>query len=136
MENVPHRTRHVKFGQLATSSAVPVGCFNLVCRAARAYGIVVDPEIKRQLDQTIQEARQALESINVDENSLTEEERGIRAEDTQYKKTFVGFLLSPSMLLDQILPQDVLDQRKKTVVDGQKKAATLSARLGALNILQ
>ena len=50
---------------------------------------VVDPEIKQRLDRTIQEARQALESINGGGNTLAEEERKIRGEDTEFKKKFV-----------------------------------------------
>jgi histidinol-phosphate/aromatic aminotransferase/cobyric acid decarboxylase-like protein len=49
----------------------------------------VDPEIKKKLDQTIQEARQALEVINEDANNLAAEEREIRAEEALFKKTFV-----------------------------------------------
>jgi hypothetical protein len=49
----------------------------------------VDPEIKKKLDQTIQEARQALEVINGDANNLAAEERDIRALETQFKEKFV-----------------------------------------------
>lgn len=49
----------------------------------------VDPEIKQRLDRTIQEARQALEVINGDANTLAAEERDIRAMETEYKKKFV-----------------------------------------------
>lgn len=55
----------------------------------------VDPEIKRRLDQTIHEARQALEVINEGANTLAAEERDIRAEETAYKKKFVGLLRLP-----------------------------------------
>jgi hypothetical protein len=53
------------------------------------YRHAVDPEIKKKLDQTIQEARQALEVINEDANNLAAEEREIRAEEALFKKTFV-----------------------------------------------
>jgi hypothetical protein len=49
----------------------------------------VDPEIKKKLDQTIQEARQALEVINGEANNLAAEERDIRAQEAQFKEKFV-----------------------------------------------
>ncbi|KIJ69821.1 hypothetical protein HYDPIDRAFT_78852 [Hydnomerulius pinastri MD-312] len=73
----------------------------------------VDPEIKKKLDQTIQEARQALEVINEGANNLAAEERGIRAEETQFKKTY-----------------EALDARKKKVNDVKKHLAALSAKIG------
>ncbi|KAF9236197.1 P-loop containing nucleoside triphosphate hydrolase protein [Melanogaster broomeanus] len=72
----------------------------------------VDPEIKRRLDQTIQEARQALELINEGANALAAEERGIRAQEAQFKMKF-----------------EALDARKKKVNDAQRELATLSARI-------
>lgn len=66
-----------------------VGCFAVSHHATTPYRVAVDPEIKRQLDRTIQEARQALEGINGEGNTLAEEERVIRADETEYKKKFV-----------------------------------------------
>lgn len=54
------------------------------------YRVIVDPEVRKQLDQTIQEARQALEDINKGGETLAAEERAIRTEDNQYKKKFVS----------------------------------------------
>ena len=68
---------------------MPVSCFEVSHYATRPYRVVVDPEIKRRLDRTIQEARQALEGINGDADTLAEEERDIRKEETQYKNKFV-----------------------------------------------
>jgi hypothetical protein len=79
----------VKFDQPEISLAMPVGCFEVSHHATRPYRVAVDPEIKRQLDRTISEARQALEGINGDADTLAEEERTIRKEETQYKTTFV-----------------------------------------------
>ncbi|KAG2138085.1 uncharacterized protein EDB93DRAFT_1106448 [Suillus bovinus] len=72
----------------------------------------VDPEIKKKLDQTIQEARQALEVINEDANNLAAEEREIRAEEALFKKTF-----------------DALDARKKEVNNQKRRLATLAAKI-------
>ncbi|KAG2141629.1 P-loop containing nucleoside triphosphate hydrolase protein [Suillus cothurnatus] len=72
----------------------------------------IDPEIKKKLDQTIQEARQALEVINEDANNLAAEEREIRAEEALFKKTF-----------------DALDARKKVVNDRKKHLATLAVKI-------
>ncbi|KAG1833286.1 P-loop containing nucleoside triphosphate hydrolase protein [Suillus subluteus] len=72
----------------------------------------VDPEIKKKLDQTIQEARQALEVINEDANNLAAEEREIRAEEALFKKTF-----------------DALEARKKVVNNQKKHLATLAAKI-------
>ncbi|KIK95336.1 hypothetical protein PAXRUDRAFT_25548 [Paxillus rubicundulus Ve08.2h10] len=72
----------------------------------------VDPEIKRRLDQTIQEARHALEVIDEGANALAAEERGIRAEETQFKKNY-----------------DALTARKQKVNEVEQHLATLSARL-------
>lgn len=41
------------------------------------------------MDQTIHDARQALDAINEEATDLAVEERKIRAEDTEYKKKFV-----------------------------------------------
>lgn len=68
-----------------------VGSFQVSHYTTRPNGAVVDPEIRRRLDQAIQDARQALEGINVDGETLTAEERAIRAEETQYQKKFVRF---------------------------------------------
>ncbi|KAF8437175.1 hypothetical protein L210DRAFT_2358298 [Boletus edulis BED1] len=73
---------------------------------------VVDPEIKKQLDRTIHDARQALEGINDGANNLAAEEQTIRAKETAYKKKFKA-----------------LEDRKKTVVDTQKHVATLKAKI-------
>ncbi|KAG8218951.1 hypothetical protein J3R82DRAFT_4662 [Butyriboletus roseoflavus] len=78
---------------------------NLVSSAA-------DPEVKKRLDQTIQEARQTLEDINKGADTLATEEREIRAEDNQYKKKF-----------------GTLEGRKKKVIDTQNHLATLSAKI-------
>ncbi|KAG1750954.1 hypothetical protein EDD22DRAFT_252965 [Suillus occidentalis] len=72
----------------------------------------IDPEIKKRLDQTIQEARQALEVINEDANNLAAEEREIRAEEALFKKTF-----------------DALEARKKVVNNQKKHLATLAAKI-------
>ena len=65
----------------------------------RPDGAAVDPEIKKQLDKAIHDARQALDEINVEADGLAAEERTIRAEDAQYKKKYVGslFLLPPCL---------------------------------------
>ncbi|KAH7887410.1 hypothetical protein F5I97DRAFT_1925860 [Phlebopus sp. FC_14] len=73
----------------------------------------VDPEVKRKLDQTIQEARQALEVINEDANTLAAEERAIRSEEAQFKKKY-----------------EALEARRKAVHDAKKNLATLSAKIG------
>ncbi|KAG2359387.1 P-loop containing nucleoside triphosphate hydrolase protein, partial [Suillus spraguei] len=72
----------------------------------------IDPEIKKKLDQIIQEARQALEVINEDANNLAAEEREIRAEEALFKKTF-----------------DALEARKKAVNNQKKHLATLAAKI-------
>ncbi|KAF9226823.1 P-loop containing nucleoside triphosphate hydrolase protein [Gyrodon lividus] len=102
--NVVQRSRYGKrAAQNMTRDVRPAR--NLVSSA-------VDPEIKRRLDQTIQEARQALEVINEDANTLAAEERGIRAEEAQFKKKY-----------------EAIDARKQKVNDAKKHLATLSARL-------
>ncbi|KAG6373746.1 hypothetical protein JVT61DRAFT_5888 [Boletus reticuloceps] len=73
---------------------------------------VVDPEIKKELDRTIHDARQALEGINEGANNLAAEEQTIRAKETTYKKKFKA-----------------LEDRKKTVIDTQKHVATLKAKI-------
>ncbi|KIK34846.1 hypothetical protein CY34DRAFT_812613, partial [Suillus luteus UH-Slu-Lm8-n1] len=72
----------------------------------------IDPEIKKKLDQTIQEAMQALEVINGGANNLAAGEREIRAEEALFKKTF-----------------DALEAQKKVVKNQKKHLATLAAKI-------
>ncbi|EGO27756.1 hypothetical protein SERLADRAFT_354935 [Serpula lacrymans var. lacrymans S7.9] len=57
----------------------------------------IDPEIKKTLDKRIQEARHALELIEVEAVALAGEETKINAEEKEYKKNHVGILI-PSKL--------------------------------------
>ncbi|KAN0097138.1 P-loop containing nucleoside triphosphate hydrolase protein [Tylopilus felleus] len=102
--NVVQRSRYGKRAAQNTTREVRPAR-NLVSSAA-------DPEIKKRLDQTIHDARQALDAINEEATDLAVEERKIRAEDTEYKKKF----------------KDLEDQ-KKTVTDTQKHVATLRAKI-------
>ncbi|KAI6040437.1 hypothetical protein EDC04DRAFT_1511156 [Pisolithus marmoratus] len=72
----------------------------------------VDPEVKRELDQVIQEARQALEVINEGANELAAEERSIREVEAVYKKKF-----------------DELDERKKKVNETKKRLGSLAGKI-------
>ncbi|KAJ8594009.1 hypothetical protein M405DRAFT_543679 [Rhizopogon salebrosus TDB-379] len=81
-------------------------------QARNLVSSTIDPEIKKKLDQTIQEARQALEVINGEANNLAAEERDIRAQEAQFKEKF-----------------DALDGRKKAVNDAKRHLATLAAKI-------
>ncbi|KAI6034873.1 hypothetical protein F5J12DRAFT_2067 [Pisolithus orientalis] len=72
----------------------------------------VDPEVKRELDRVIQEARQALEVINEGANELAAEERTIREAESVYKKKF-----------------DELDKRKKKVIETKKHLGSLAGKI-------
>jgi len=94
-------------------------------------GGAVDPEIKKKLDLTIQEARQALEVINEGANNLAAEERNIRAQEAQFKEKFVcRFLFGRQTPLTISCLQDALDGRKKTINNTKRHLATLSAKIG------
>ncbi|KAG9317772.1 hypothetical protein JVU11DRAFT_1992 [Chiua virens] len=106
--NVVNIVQRSRYGKRAAQNST-----REVRPARNLVNSAVDPEVKKQLDQTLQEARQTLEEINEDGNELAGEERKIRNEDSQYKKKF-----------------GALDERKKKVVDTQKHLATLDAKIG------
>lgn len=72
----------------------------------------IDPEVKRRLDQVIQEARQALENTNEDASRLAAEERTIRGEEAQFKKNF-----------------EALEERKRKVNEMKNHLVTLGAKI-------
>ncbi|KAH7926802.1 P-loop containing nucleoside triphosphate hydrolase protein [Leucogyrophana mollusca] len=80
--------------------------------ARNLVNTAIDPEVKKRLDASILEARQALELIGKDAEDLAAIEREIRSEEAKYKKNY-----------------EALEARKKAVNDQKRRLAQHAAKI-------